>query len=774
MEKNIDILLYLLLGLIPVSMYFFIRYRRQQRQIQRLKADIDLELSNVTNSESSALPPIPPEAPPENLIKAISQGNCLLFVGSGLSAQSGLPTWVTMLKELVAYGKNRELINDSDAKSLIKSLDKGRHSMVADDLSNRMSHKVMLDYFEERQHGSRLSQAHHIIADLPFAGVLTTNFDSLLTKTYRKRKPILLSYTDTDEFPNDDQFFLLHLYGMLDRKEKLLFTSQEYSRFIGRNKQFSKFMSTLFRRYTFFFVGTSMAGIQDYLEALKLTQDTEKTHYALVGSPNNFDYEERYLKRQYGIHTISFHPNKGYPEVAEFLNQIQHVIPKRRNVGKQSSHLVLKKIILKNIGPFEELQLPFNSSWNVLLGDNGVGKTFILRAIAAALLGEDNDRDIVQRLLSTGALRGRIELYSESRTYSVELERNKNGNVEMSSDSLSPMLFENVLVLGFPALRSVSWKRPKGPTSRHSAERLEPSLEDLFPILTGDPDSRLNDLKQWIINLDYQGKHKMIERFFVVLDKLATDIKFNNPKINKKTFEISVETIDGYVPIESVSQGTSSVICWAGTLFQRMYEVHAEMDNPEDGGAIVLIDEIAAHMHPKWQQSIVQALKKEFKSVQFIVNTHSPLIVAGLDSSEVYLLRRTAPDEETSEKIEVKRPPHELRGWDTDQILTSSVFGLESTLDPQIFEDTKLYTALAASDDVEQHEEKLKELAKRINIKIPEPREREEARLAFKMIEKALDDQLDKMDLSPEKRKIILDEAEVQIQENITGSRRPQ
>ena len=46
-------------------------------------------------------------------------------------------------------------------------------------------------------------------------------------------------------------------------------------------------------------------------------------------------------------------------------------------------------------------------------------------------------------------------------------------------------------------------------------------------------------------------------------------------------------------------------------------------------------DEVDAHMHPKWQQSIVVHLKQIFPNLQMVVSTHSPLIVSGLTPAEV-------------------------------------------------------------------------------------------------------------------------------------------
>ena len=74
---------------------------------------------------------------------------------------------------------------------------------------------------------------------------------------------------------------------------------------------------------------------------------------------------------------------------------------------------------------------------------------------------------------------------------------------------------------------------------------------------------------------------------------------------------------------------------------------------------IVLIDEIDMHLHPKWQWNIVKALKKTFPMVQFIVTTHSPIVVASCKDENIILLHQN--DENKYRKT--------LEGWQVDDVL---------------------------------------------------------------------------------------------------------
>lgn len=54
-----------------------------------------------------------------------------------------------------------------------------------------------------------------------------------------------------------------------------------------------------------------------------------------------------------------------------------------------------------------------------------------------------------------------------------------------------------------------------------------------------------------------------------------------------------------------------------------------------EGEAIVLIDEIDVHLHPKWQRKIVPALEDLFPNCQFIATTHSPFVIQAVQRTKI-------------------------------------------------------------------------------------------------------------------------------------------
>jgi predicted ATP-binding protein involved in virulence len=211
---------------------------------------------------------------------------------------------------------------------------------------------------------------------------------------------------------------------------------------------------------------------------------------------------------------------------------------------------------------------------------------------------------------------------------------------------------------------------------------------------------------------------------------------------------------------------------WVGILLQRLYETPLTNVPPLERYALVLIDEIDAHMHPSWQRSLLESLKELFPNVQFIATTHSPLIVAGLERTEIYNIARKG--ESGSARIEGERPRSDPQGWYPDMVLTSDLFKLDSTLPPRMARAVKRYTELAARDhkDLKPDERReMSELSQLLDVRPPAPEERQQANEAFELLHSAIKDRLKEM--PKEEQKELLTEAKVHLQEVFTQSRRP-
>ena len=89
-----------------------------------------------------------------------------------------------------------------------------------------------------------------------------------------------------------------------------------------------------------------------------------------------------------------------------------------------------------------------------------------------------------------------------------------------------------------------------------------------------------------------------------------------------------------------LSDGERGLLAVLMDLTRRLSQANPELEDPaRDGQAIVLIDELDLHMHPRWQRQIASQLTETFPNCQFISTTHSPQIISEVQPESLLLLR---------------------------------------------------------------------------------------------------------------------------------------
>jgi hypothetical protein len=200
-----------------------------------------------------------------------------------------------------------------------------------------------------------------------------------------------------------------------------------------------------------------------------------------------------------------------------------------------------------------------------------------------------------------------------------------------------------------------------------------------------DPESILRDL-------DYaKSKHKkgaearcnkfleMIATIAPCIGKVA-NIRFLGPSINAESATltgIQFRNDSGWVPFSEMSLGQQTTIAWAVDLAWRLVRIYPNSENPLAEPAIVLVDEIDLHLHPRWQQNLRAYLSSHFPATQFITTAHSPLMAqASLDANIVVF-------QEDKGGISIWDDAERLLDWRIDQVVTA-LFGLPSARPPYI------------------------------------------------------------------------------------------
>jgi hypothetical protein len=426
------------------------------------------------------------------------------------------------------------------------------------------------------------------------------------------------------------------------------------------------------------------------------------------------------------------------------------------------------RLHLEDVGPFDELDLALDSSWNSFVGDNGVGKSVILKAIAVGLCGRHSE-PYAASLVRAGRASAKISLQTDQENYATQITL-RGQRVEIVTSPRDPLQAEGWPALGF----SPAWAITRDPMlPRHHYLMHRSPLLELLPLISGRPDLRFEQVKQWIIDLDRKGKandgvsRRRLAKLFDLVNRLTSGQEIEFHGIDPVTETVQVRTSDGVVPIETVSHGTAVLFGLAGSLLHCLTETYTDAPDAELEFALVLIDDIDAHLHPAWQRSITSKLRGIFAAVQFISTTHSPLIAGSLLAKQLFHVHRASEG-----RISVEQLMVDFRGSRADDILTSPIFGLESTLDLQTQALMHRYTMLATSEILTPAEEQeFDVISQALKVTSPNKQTRREIRDTFILIQSTIYDQLKTM--SDQDRRNLLNDINMSVLELTSGARLP-
>lgn len=268
--------------------------------------------------------------PPASLIRYLWEGRCVLFAGSGLSAWGRLPTWGGLLEHIVEELRGEEP-DSPDLDELDTLLKERKYLEVADYCRERLGPRRYGEILADRLRDTdgEIPEPHRIIVNLPFAAIVTTNYDKLLELAHfglTRRLPKAPTHLDADALGPllfDDTFFILKAHGDIDRPESLVLTARDYQDIIHSNPAFNAVFSAILLTNALFFVGYSLTDPD-----LRLLLDRQLTtfkgyipeRYALMSGVSRV--ERDVLWRTAKIKVLPY-PEGEHGEVLAFLQALQ-------------------------------------------------------------------------------------------------------------------------------------------------------------------------------------------------------------------------------------------------------------------------------------------------------------------------------------------------------------------------------------------------------------------------------------------------------------------
>lgn len=343
----------------------------------------------------------------------------------------------------------------------------------------------------------------------------------------------------------------------------------------------------------------------------------------------------------------------------------------------------IKKIIIENIRCFKNLEMDLTNNegvvdWAVFLGDNGVGKTTIMRSIALCLCEESGaaglldelHSDWIRKESSTKQAKIRIEFerikdYSKTPFIETQIKLSKFGEVELTQTTgpKSSKIWNELFVCAYGANR-----RSFGTTSYSEYTGVD-AVYSLFNYDTPMQNIELN-LRRLSKEIDLEKLFRKLEDV-LLLEKNSIQLKRNGISITGPW--------GSFMPVGTLGDGYQSTLAWIMDMYGWKLLYERVVMGVEING-IVILDEIEQHLHPLWQKEIINRLSRQFRNVQFFVSTHSPIVAINAfktrqddPNSKLFHIDWDFTNKESNAIIsEVQEPVNEL---DYNQLLESEAFG---------------------------------------------------------------------------------------------------
>ncbi|AFC26585.1 AAA family ATPase [Saprospira grandis] len=340
----------------------------------------------------------------------------------------------------------------------------------------------------------------------------------------------------------------------------------------------------------------------------------------------------------------------------------------------------LKSLSIEGFRGFKDRQeiiFPENGEPLVILGVNGAGKTAVLEAIRAAIapfvfdLGSQNKAsvsDAMERMLKYQDIHleakraavflkwscdlgsRRFDLYAQTIFYKRDAQK-----VEFFLKKKNDYRFYVNRVLRYdtevslPVISYYASDRNIRDSSLDFLQKEEITTWYANTLSNGPVDFKrffswyrfTEDIEneQRLGQEDFSYKHPQLEAVRQAIIQMMGD-EFKDLRIQRSPYvDMILKKQGAQLSVMQLSSGEKALLALAGDLAMRLALANEGEEHPLRGAGVVMIDEIDLHLHPSWQRKVVSRLRQTFPNIQFILTTHSPLVINHLKAESLYLLK---------------------------------------------------------------------------------------------------------------------------------------
>ena len=349
----------------------------------------------------------------------------------------------------------------------------------------------------------------------------------------------------------------------------------------------------------------------------------------------------------------------------------------------------IRSIDIDGFRGIPELRLEFPEQINVLVGENGAGKSAVLDCTAimlTRLIGRIRSTTGTGRFFSESDINNQVhttrnEISIQFRGQAVSWRVTKSRKLhrrqrisrledlqrhvamirlELEEDESSAL----PLAVYYPVNRAVL-DIPLRIRKRHQFDRL--SAYD--QALSGSPSSFRLFFEWFREREDLENKYRrdksryrdsQLQAVRAAIERFLPG--FRNLRVRRSPLRMVVDKDREELVVNQLSDGEKCTLAMVGDLARRMAVANPKMADPLQSDAIALIDEADLHLHPSWQRRLASAFAETFPNCQFLLSTHAPAILSHLKPENIWVLERNGKG------IEATRPASSY-GQKIDRVL---------------------------------------------------------------------------------------------------------
>lgn len=400
--------------------------------------------------------------------------------------------------------------------------------------------------------------------------------------------------------------------------------------------------------------------------------------------------------------------------------------------------------------PGRETETPLRfPNINLLLGNNGAGKTTVLKAIALAALAPviqmsgfvpyhlirriGNRSDVpVKAILGANLLLQKQDVEAnpllqkqDVEPFNIEsgvncgtgMQLERKGDYEVFGDITASKYYPIISLFTLaetkmygsksPALLVVGYGASRRP---EDAERLDltarrkarlPSYERVAGLFENH--ISLIPLASWLPNFrkENPGRHKQVVN---LINRLLPEGSSFDGEFEQGEYWFEINGTKA--PFGALSDGYRAYIGWIADLLYHICMGAPKGAKLVETRGIVLVDEIDLHLHPEWQRSVIETISKTLPNLQFVFTTHSPIVAGSVEKENLYVMETTADGASV-----VRQYNEEIHGLNADEILLSSYFNLPTTRSTTFQNELKTLSVQAGQGDLKAALAFMKKLA---------------------------------------------------------------